>query len=87
MRLGKMMRLARALDGRDVRTVGAEIGISASTVSRIENDKACDLKSLGKVLAWLLADDGPASGHRATAASSSLPLLTATDVVTEELVG
>jgi transcriptional regulator with XRE-family HTH domain len=58
MRLGKLLRLYRLLEGtRTTRELGAEIGISASTISRIENGKPCDMHSLGKLITWLITDD------------------------------
>lgn len=58
MRLGKLLRLYRLLEGaRTTRQLADEIGIGASTISRIENGKPCDMRSLGKLITWLITDD------------------------------
>lgn len=54
MRLGKMLKLYRAAEGKDLREQGAEIGISSATLCRIENGYACDMASFAKLLAWLV---------------------------------
>lgn len=48
--------LRRGRGARGVRTAAREIGISAATVSRIENHFAPDLATFAKVCRWLAAD-------------------------------
>lgn len=57
MRLGKMLRTIRLFEGRDAKDVAAEIGVSASTLYRIEHGQSCDMRSLGKFIAWMIAED------------------------------
>ena len=63
---GPGMKLCEVLkEYRWVRKVGvselaAEIGFSASTLSRIEHGEMPSGASLGKVLTWLLREDTPA---------------------------
>lgn len=54
MKLGEVLRRWRLMAERDLRDVGAEIGISAATLMRIEQGRIPDGKPLAKVLAWLL---------------------------------
>lgn len=55
MNLGEMIRLYRASERITMRDLADRIGISASTVCRIENGKQCDMRSLGKLIAWLFS--------------------------------
>lgn len=54
MRLGKALKLYRVTEGKDMRELADEIGVSASTLCRVENGKACDMRSFAKVIAWLV---------------------------------
>lgn len=53
MRLGEVIRKWRIMTERDLRSVGAEIGISAATLMRLEQGRDPDGKTLAKVWAWL----------------------------------
>jgi transcriptional regulator with XRE-family HTH domain len=62
MKLGvvlKAYRLSHVLPSSDsqaisIRTLADRIGISAPTLSRIENGKMCDAETLMKVFNWLM---------------------------------
>lgn len=56
MRLGKMLKLYRVTAGHDLRELSAEVGVSASTLCRIENGTACDMRSLAKLIAWMITE-------------------------------
>lgn len=56
MRLGSILRKYRLMADLDVRSVAGEIGISHSTLSRVERGEACDSKTLTKILAYLLEE-------------------------------
>lgn len=58
MKLGEVLRKWRIMSERDLRSVGAEIGISAATLMRLEQGRDPDGKTLAKVLAWLTKDAG-----------------------------
>lgn len=53
-KLGAVLRSYRLLREMDLRTLGAEIGVSAPTVLRIEQGRAIDADTLLKILNWLL---------------------------------
>jgi transcriptional regulator with XRE-family HTH domain len=57
MRLGKLLRLYRVFEGREQKDMAAEIGVGNTVLSRIENGRTCDMKTLGKLIIWLLEDD------------------------------
>lgn len=56
-RLARALKLIRATEGIGVREMAKDIGISAPTLSRIENGKDVDLDSALKLFAWLLGRD------------------------------
>jgi len=56
MRLGAILRKWRAVQEISTRTLAAEIGISAATLSRIERDEDMDGKTLAKILNWLTGE-------------------------------
>jgi hypothetical protein len=58
-RLGALLRVYRTLHNRDLRAVAAEIGISHSTLARIEHGQAFDADTLLKVWQWLLTPEVP----------------------------
>lgn len=53
MKLGYLVKLYRTIENITVRDLAAEIGTSASTISRVENGKDPDAKTLMKILEWL----------------------------------
>lgn len=55
MRLGDVLRKWRLMNELDLRSVGAEIGISAATLLRIEQGAAPDSTTFMLVLNWLMA--------------------------------
>ena len=57
MRLGKMIRIYRAAEGVEQRDLAVEIGMSASTLCRLESGHGgLDAGNLVKLLAWLTAE-------------------------------
>ncbi len=50
----KAIRSHRGAD--TLRTVSAKIGVSAATLSRVENGNACDIASFEKLCAWMRRD-------------------------------
>ncbi len=52
--LGDCLRAWRAERGLGVRDAARLIGTSHATLSRLENGKPCDGKTLSAVLLWLL---------------------------------
>jgi transcriptional regulator with XRE-family HTH domain len=54
--LGKVLRNSRA--ERGLREIAKEVGVSFSTLSRIENGKEPDIRTLYKVCKWLEIDLG-----------------------------
>lgn len=56
MRLGYLLRKYRLVSDFDLRTVALEIGISTSTLSRIETGEKMDGDTLAKVLFWLMGE-------------------------------
>lgn len=52
--LGEMLRLYRTVHGFSLRELGAEIGISAATLMRIETGEAFDASTLLKLWTWFL---------------------------------
>lgn len=59
MRLGIILRKWRLMFEADVKDVAREIGISASTLTRIENGSFPDGATLIKLISFLLAPDAP----------------------------
>jgi len=51
--LGEVLKRWRMVGDVDIRTLSGIIGISPATLSRIENGKDCDAKTLVKILRWL----------------------------------
>lgn len=49
-----MMRKWRQINEIDLRSLGKETGISASTLDRIEHGKAVDGETMVKLMIWLL---------------------------------
>lgn len=59
MRLGSLIAAWRAANRYGTRELAKQIGISAATLSRIENGRNCDATSVGKLLIWLMAQEEP----------------------------
>lgn len=55
-KLATLLRLYRDIEGTNIRDFASELGVSVSTLSRIENGKEMNAKNLAKVLKWLLED-------------------------------
>jgi len=55
MRLGKVIADYRWANRIGVREVASDIGVSAPTLSRFENDNVCDSDTLAKIMQWLFA--------------------------------
>ena len=53
-RLAKLIANYRLLERQTCRELAAEIGISASTLSRIEHGEKMDAATLWAVLAWIV---------------------------------
>ena len=54
MRLGEIIRKWRIVQERTVRDLAAEIGISASTLSRIERGERMDAPTFMRLFGWLI---------------------------------
>lgn len=57
MKLGKLLKLLRRFESLDQAQLAAEIGVTASVISSIENGHKCDLSTFAKVLVWLSTPD------------------------------
>jgi len=57
MRLGEVLRKWRRAADIGIREAAEQVGISASTMSRIERGEAMDGKTLAKVLMWLVEEE------------------------------
>ncbi len=53
MRIGRILKIYRALEGLEQREVADQIGIGYSTLCRIEKGKSPDAKGMIKIIAWL----------------------------------
>lgn len=54
MRLAKALKLMRATDSIGIREQAKAIGISPSTLSRIENGKPADPAAVIRLMVWLI---------------------------------
>ena len=52
--------------GRGIREVAREVGVSAATLSRVENGKVPDLGTFSKICAWLQIDAGEILGYKSS---------------------
>lgn len=66
--LGRLLREERG--GRTVRDVANEVGISASTLSRVERGYLPDLENFPKICRWLNLDPGEVLGMGGTSYSA-----------------
>ncbi len=55
--LGRVLYAWREKEGLTIREAAKIIGLSYSTLSRIENGMSVDGRTLKKLLIWLLQDD------------------------------
>lgn len=56
MKLGEMFKSYREINNISLREVASEIGVSASTISRIENSNfKPDLVTFNKILTWIIS--------------------------------
>ena len=55
--LGRVLYAWREKEGLTIREAAKMIGLSYSTLSRIENGMSVDGRTLKKLLIWLLQDD------------------------------
>jgi transcriptional regulator with XRE-family HTH domain len=69
--LGRM--LAEQRGSRGVREVAREIGISHSTLSRVERGFLPDLDTFGKICKWLNVDPGEILGVKPTTETHQTP--------------
>ena len=53
-RIGKLLKLHRAVTEQEQKDLAAEIGIGASTLCRIEKGKSCSMEAAGRLINWLL---------------------------------
>jgi|HubBroStandDraft_2_1064218.scaffolds.fasta_scaffold393701_2 transcriptional regulator with XRE-family HTH domain len=64
MKLGELLRKWRAMSELDLKQAGAQIGIAASTLMRIEQGKVPDGETLLKLMRWIfepVATEGEAN--------------------------
>lgn len=57
--LGIVLRKWRTMEERQMRDVAKEIGVSASTLCRLEAGKDTDAQTLMRILNWLLVPKKP----------------------------
>jgi transcriptional regulator with XRE-family HTH domain len=57
MKLGELLRKWRAMSELDLKQAGAQIGIAASTLMRIEQGKVPDGETLLKLMSWIFWGD------------------------------
>ena len=72
-RLGR--KLLEKRGERGIREVADEIGISAATLSRVERGHLPDLRTFGKVCAWLGIDPGEVLRTRAPHSGTEAPVV------------
>jgi transcriptional regulator with XRE-family HTH domain len=53
-KLGAVLKCYRLLKERNLRELAKEIGVSASTLCRLETGRAIDAETLVKILNWFL---------------------------------
>lgn len=61
MKIAKALQLMRASERIGLREMAKEIGISAPTLSRIENGGTCDIRTLTMLMVWLTSADKKAA--------------------------
>ena len=55
MKLGNILKKWRIIEQITIREAGKQMGISAATLSRIENGETMDGATLAKILSWMVA--------------------------------
>lgn len=75
MRLGPILRRWRRTEERELRAVAEEIGISSSTLGRLESGQTPHGDTLAAVIRWLLTDGPGAPAPGAPAEGASLTKL------------
>ena len=64
MRIGLVLHKYRIVSEIDQKVMAKEIGISASTLSRLERgEQNCDAHALAAILRWLLTTPKTEEGH------------------------
>lgn len=53
MRIGYLIKLHRTVHRLGMRHMAKELGVSPATLSRIENGKECDARTLMKLINWI----------------------------------
>lgn len=71
MELGRLIAVKR--DGRGVRAVASDVGISPATLSRVENGNMPDLVTFAKICKWLDLDPREFLGLEARADEQEPP--------------
>lgn len=61
MRLAKLLRIMRAHEDIGIREQAAKIGVSPSTLSRIERGLPADTAQVVKLMTWLIGRDEQAA--------------------------
>lgn len=56
MKLGEILKIYRMIQSIKLKDFAKEIGITHSTLSRLENGRTINGESLSKVLIWLLKE-------------------------------
>jgi transcriptional regulator with XRE-family HTH domain len=57
MKLGYVLNRYRVISELSLRDLGAEIGIGAATLMRLEQGRVPDGETLAKILTWLLTKE------------------------------
>lgn len=55
--MSDLIRIWRSHSQRTIRDVSDEIGISQSTLCRVEKGEMMDAQTLGRILIWMLNDE------------------------------
>jgi len=61
MKIGIVIHKWRVASEIEQKTLAREIGISESTLCRIEKGKGCDARALAAMISWLIRDKGKLS--------------------------
>ena len=69
-RLGDILRKWRIMEERGTREVALDIGVSASTLNRLERGETPDGETLKRVICWLLEHDSKATSEKEVKSSA-----------------